>query len=87
MFANTLDKLFIYNLGDGTYLSKHSVDLLREPLPLMGKKIWFMAGCKKYYENGLEYTANGHWVSVGVTLRIFHSSRRNEPYLRDFSSH
>ncbi|GMR61599.1 hypothetical protein PMAYCL1PPCAC_31794 [Pristionchus mayeri] len=83
MFSNKLDYLRINTMGKEPQISKYSADLLRERLPLMGKKISFLSGCKNYYEKGLDYTTHDHWIKASGNsklgmLTIRHLSRLNE---------
>ncbi|GMR61597.1 hypothetical protein PMAYCL1PPCAC_31792 [Pristionchus mayeri] len=78
MFSNKLDTLKIC-LCNEPPISKYSADFLREQLPLMGKKIWYLSSCKENYVNALDYTSHDHWVrALGRTLLIRHLSRRDE---------
>ncbi|GMS96586.1 hypothetical protein PENTCL1PPCAC_18761, partial [Pristionchus entomophagus] len=78
MFSKKMDKLCIDNSYFPEYLSTEGADLLRNKLPLLGKKIWFDATCNKYAD-GLNEMTNDHSITVhGASLSIKHTSRENE---------
>ncbi|GMS99268.1 hypothetical protein PENTCL1PPCAC_21443 [Pristionchus entomophagus] len=91
MFSRKLDKLSIDNRYYQEYLLNGGVDLLRERLPMLDKKVWFKATCDLYIDEVSE-KRNGHrvqidrqllaWANDGesCSLVIKHGSRCGEQF-------
>ncbi|GMR50020.1 hypothetical protein PMAYCL1PPCAC_20215, partial [Pristionchus mayeri] len=69
MLSGKVEKLFLDNFNYPEYLSKSGVDMLREKLPILGKKIWFESSCD-HYDEDLNYMDNGHIVKADGSEQV-----------------
>ncbi|KAF8360565.1 hypothetical protein PRIPAC_87488 [Pristionchus pacificus] len=78
MFSRRLDKLFMVNTWR-IQLSNKDVDILKERLPNIGKKVWFATLYFFPWQPDLEYVCNDHKVKVfNGFVSIIHRSREHE---------